>query len=566
VNQLAHLLITCGVGLESAVAVLLEWSVDLVVAILAVVKAGGAYVPLDARYPVARMRSIMEETRASVLVTHRAMSAREFPPCAQVIVDADSCRGERDPGDPEIACNPEQLAYVMYTSGSTGEPKGIAITHRDVVSLALDPCWRGGDYQRVLVHSPSAFDASTYELWVPLLSGGQAVIVPSGEADIRMLERVITQYQITSVFLTTALFNLMAEQCPECFAGTRQVWTGGEMVSPPAIQCVLDACPETAVVHVYGPTETTTFATCHPMRSPYRVRGTVPIGRPMANVRVFVLGAGLQVVPVGVVGELYIGGAGLARGCLGQPGLTAQRFVADPYGPSGARMYRTGDLVRWRAEGQLEFLGRADDQVKVRGFRIEPGEIETVLAGHPELAHAVVIARQDRPEHPEDKRLVAYVVAAAGEGPRADSLREFVHQRLPEYMVPAAVVVLDALPLTPNGKLDRAALPAPEFPEAGSGRDPRTPQEQILCELFAHVLGLHRVGIDDDFFALGGHSLLATRLISRIQAVLRVELGILALFEAPTVAGLAQRLVDPGTRACHVFRVSHGMANTVTLS
>ncbi|MGH3779323.1 MAG: amino acid adenylation domain-containing protein, partial [Pseudonocardiaceae bacterium] len=543
-NQLAHTLITQGVGRESAVAVLVERSVDLVVSILAVVKAGGAYVPLDTRYPLARMELIIAETAASVVVTDQAGRAYLLPDSAQVVVvDADGGGVEGDPGDPGIVCDPGQLAYVMYTSGSTGQPKGIAVTHRDVVELAWDPCWCGGDHQRVLVHSSPAFDASTYELWVPLLGGGQIVVAPPGELDTNILERVITQHQVTGLWLTASLFHLIAEQCPDCLAGVRQVWTGGEAVSGVAVARILAACPATRVVNGYGPTETTTFAARHLMRAPYDAAPIVPIGRPMANTRVFVLDAGLQPVPVGVVGELYIAGAGLARGYLHRPGLTAQRFVACPFGGPGGRMYRTGDLVRWNPGGSLEFMGRVDDQVKVRGFRIEPGEIETVLMGHSEVAQTAVIARQDRPR---DQRLVAYVVAAAGTALSPELLREFVRVRLPEYMVPAAVVVLDGLPLTPNGKLDRAGLPAPEFGSVGGGRAPRTPQEQLLCGLFAEVLGVAGVGADDDFFEVGGHSLLATRLIARIRVTLGVEVELRVLFEAPTPAGVAARLEGAG--------------------
>ncbi len=539
-NRLAHVLIARGVGLESAVAVLLERSVHLVVSILAVVKAGGTYVPLDTRYPLDRRCLVMKETGASVLLTDQALAVHELPHGADVvIVDADPGPREPDPGDPGIACDPEQLAYVMYTSGSTGQPKGIAVTHRDVVSLALDPCWQGGAHKRVLMHSPSAFDASTYELWVPLLCGGQIVVAPAGELDMGTLERVITHHKVTGLWLTSGLFSLMAEHCPGCFAGVREVWTGGDVVSAAAVARVLEACPATKVVNGYGPTETTTFAAHHAMRAPFDGAHTVPIGRPMANTRLYVLDAGLQPVPFGVAGELYIAGAGLARGYLHRAGLSAQRFVADPYGPPGARLYRTGDLVRRRTDGDLEFVGRVDDQVKIRGFRIEPGEIETVLAQHPDVAQAAVITREDQRD---DKRLVAYVVAATDSAPQSESLRHYLRQRLPEYMVPAAVVVLDRLPLTPNGKLDRKALPAPELGSAGTGRAPRTPQEQLLCDLFAEVLGLTRVGIDDDFFDLGGHSLLATRLVDRVRATLGVALGLRSLFEAPTVAGLAARL------------------------
>jgi pristinamycin I synthase-3/4 len=557
-NQLAHLLIARGIGPEHIVALALPRCPQLIVAILGVLKAGAAYLPLDSDYPATRVGFMLTDAHPTMLLTTSHTTMCISPTTPQLILDhpgtqavldqqphtnpTHSCltaHDRHDGGGPGIACDPEQLAYVMYTSGSTGIPKGIAVTHRNVAKLALDPCWHGGNHKRVLLHSPHTFDASTYEIWVPLLSGGQIVVAPPSTLDLFTLERLIRYNEITGLFFTTMLFNLLAEQCPDCFAGAREVWTGGEMVSPPAIQSVLDACPETAVMHVYGPTETTTFATYHGMRPPYQVQGTVPIGGPISNTQVFVLDSGLRPVPPEVTGELYIAGLGLARGYLHRPGLTAGRFVACPFGQPGSRMYRTGDVVRWNADGDLVFVRRADDQVKVRGFRIEPGEIEAVLSERSEVAQAVVVAREDQPGN---KRLVAYVVAA-GNGCRPEVLREFARARLPEYMVPAVFVALDALPITSNGKLDRAALPAPEATVAESGRGPRTPQEHILCAIFAEVLGLTRVGIDDDFFDLGGHSLLATRLISRIRAALEMNLSIRTLFETPTVAGLA-RLAD----------------------
>ncbi|MFJ9850401.1 non-ribosomal peptide synthase/polyketide synthase [Streptomyces sp. NPDC101150] len=532
-NHLAHALIAQGAGPETSVAVLLDRSAELIVALLAIVKAGAAYVPLDPRFPSSRIDLIVRETGAAMVLTHDVLTALS--------------QGKPRPTAPAVTCHPRQLAYVMYTSGSTGAPKGIGVTHHDVAALALAPCWRGGAHQRVLLNSPTAFDASTYEMWVPLLSGGRLVVAPAGRPDTATLRRVITEHRVTGLWLTSGLFQLMAEEQPESFAGVREVWTGGDVVSAAAVAKVLAVCPETAVVNGYGPTETTTFAAHHRMCAPPDTERTVPIGRPMANMRHYVLDAGLRPVPPGVAGELYLAGAGLARGYLGRPALTAERFVADPYGPAGTRMYRTGDLVRWLADGTLEFVGRADDQVKLRGFRIEPGEIEAALAACPGIAQAAVIAREDRPG---DKRLVAYLVPVPDgpDGtPEPDELSARLRRQLPEYMVPSAFVTMDALPLTPQGKLDRGALPAPEYGAAGTGRTPRTPQEQLLCDLFAEVLGRDRVRIDDDFFDLGGHSLLAARLVSRVRETLGIELGLRTLFEAPTVAALAERLAmnDP---------------------
>ncbi|MFD7630695.1 amino acid adenylation domain-containing protein, partial [Streptomyces sp. NPDC059851] len=529
-NRLARALIRQGVAPETPVAVLLDRSADLVVALLAIIKAGGAYVPLDARFPQSRIDLILQEVGAALVLTEDVLTAL--------------VRAESDSSDPGVVCHPGQLAYVMYTSGSTGRPKGVAVTHRDVVGLALTPCWHDGGHERVLLNSPTAFDLSTYEHWVPLLGGGRVVVAPPGRLDLDLLHRAVSDHQVTGLWLTAGLFRLVAEERPGLLAGVREVWTGGDVVSPAAVARVLAACPGITVVNGYGPTEATTLATYHPVHTLSEQAASVPIGRPMANMRAYVLDAALQPVPPGVVGELYLAGVGVARGYVGRPGLTAERFTADPYGPAGDRMYRTGDLAWWMADGTLEFAGRADHQVKLRGFRIEPGEIEAVLASCPGVAQAAVVARE---EQPGDKRLVAYLVPAPGGAPEAGELSDRLRRELPEYMVPSAYVTLDVLPLTGNGKLDRAALPAPDYGAPGDGRGPRTPQEQLLCDLFAEVLGREQVRIDDSFFDLGGHSLLAARLVSRVRETLGVEVGLRTLFEAPTVAGLTERLVmnDP---------------------
>ncbi|MET9412249.1 amino acid adenylation domain-containing protein [Streptomyces sp. NPDC002935] len=542
-DRFAQRIIGLGVGPESVVALMMERSADLLIAMLAVVKAGGAYAPLNPADPDTRHTQILDELDAPVLITDRALADHPLVTRAQardLVVEAKDLDG-RPATRSTAPTHPDQWLYVMFTSGSTGVPKGVAVTHRNVADLARQRMYEGGGHQRVLFHSPHTFDASTYEIWVPWLTGGTVVVAPRGHLETGTLSELIAGYSITSLWLTAGLFRVMAEEAPEAFAGLREVWAGGDVVSPEAVRRIHEHCPDTTVVNGYGPTETTTFAATHRIRRPYDHPGTVPIGEALDNHRLYVLDSALRLVPAGAPGELYIAGAGLARGYVGRPSLTAERFVADPYGDEpGARMYRTGDLVRWNHEGSLEYLGRADQQVKLRGFRIELGETETVLTGHESVVQATVIVREDRPG---DKRLVAYLVAAEG-GVDLNDLRRHATSALPEYMVPSAFVLLDAIPLTANGKIDRRALPTPQVTHDVTGRAPRTPQEEVLCGLFAAVLGLPSATIDDHFFHRGGHSLLATRLISRIRQAFGVQLGVRDLFRYPTVVALSERVTE----------------------
>ncbi|MEU2901259.1 amino acid adenylation domain-containing protein, partial [Streptomyces sp. NPDC001273] len=414
-NRVAHEVIGRGVRPDDAVGVLLERSIETVTTVLGLMKAGAVYVPLDARYPADRIRHVLADTGARVLVTDERSVPESGAEAVEVFQIGSPGPFASDPGDPRVGVRSEDAAYVMYTSGSTGAPKGIVVTHRNVAALALDPRFDRSAHERVLLHSPAAFDASTYELWVPLLSGGTVVVAPAGDLDVPALHHTVTTQGVTALWLTSSLLNVITDHAAQALSGVRQVWSGGEAVSGATVHRLQEACPGLTVVDGYGPTETTTFATHHPVPRPYSGSATVPIGRPMANTRVYVLDARLRPVPPQVTGELYVAGTGVARGYLGKPGMTAERFVADPYGSGpGGRMYRTGDLVRANAEGDLEYMGRADHQVKVRGFRIEPGEIENVLTDHPAIGQAAVVAHHDQSG---STRLIAYIVPDTDETP-----------------------------------------------------------------------------------------------------------------------------------------------------
>ena len=540
-NRLAWHLRELGVGPEVPVALCLERSIEAVETVLAILKAGGAYVPLSPSFPAERLAWIVADSGAQVLVTAPGTPVPPIPRDIPIVdlgrdaaaIAVRSC--ERLAEDPD----PCGLAYVLYTSGSTGRPKGVAVTQRSVVRLV-----RGNDFTELgpdeswLLLAPLSFDASTLELWGPLLNGGRLVVFPSRVPSLEEIARTVEERGVTSLWLTAGLFHQMLDTQTAALRRLRHLLAGGDVLSPPHVRRALEE--GIALVNGYGPTEGTTFTCCEPLRE--AGEATVPIGRPIANARVHVLGTGEELVPIGVAGELLAGGEGLARGYLGRPDLTAESFVPDPFSREpGARLYRTGDRVRRLADGRIEFLGRMDRQVKIRGFRIEPGEVEAALTRHPSVADAVVVARETRPD---DRRLVAYLVPREGEpGPAAGELRLFLEPTLPAPLIPSTFVILPAFPLTANGKVDRAALPSPVATEPVPGRaQPRGPVEELLARLWEEVLGGGRVGAEDGFFDLGGHSLLAARLVSRVREVFEIELPLADLFQAPTVRSLALRI------------------------
>ncbi|MBW3570023.1 MAG: amino acid adenylation domain-containing protein, partial [Gemmatimonadetes bacterium] len=539
-NRLAHHLARHGVGPETRVGLCVERGLDMVVCILAILKAGGAYVPLDPGYPAARLALMLADAGVRVLVTQETMRGVLPSALSIAVVNVDADR-ERIAGEsaenPAPGVGPRGLAYVMYTSGSTGIPRGVGVEHRNVVRLV-----RGANYanlgpeQVVLQAAPVSFDASTLELWGPLLNGGRVVLMPGARPSLQELGATVAAHGVTTLWLTAGLFQAMVEERLEDLAGVRQLLAGGDVLPVAQVRRVRERFPALRLINGYGPTENTTFTCCHTVAAEWS-GGSIPIGAPGSNTQVYVLDRALRPVAVGVPGELYAGGHGVARGYLGRAGMTAERFIPDPFGRApGGRMYRTGDRARWLTDGTLEFLGRLDAQVKIRGFRVEPGEIEAALRGHPSVAECAVVVREDVPG---EKRLVAYVVGQAG----AEELRAHLRASLPDYMVPAAFVALDALPLNANGKVDRRALPVPDFAAAEEAYvAPRTLVEEVLAAIWAEVLRVDRVGVDDDFFASGGHSLLATRVVSRVRDVFGVELPLRALFEGPTLAELAERV------------------------
>ncbi|HVR99264.1 MAG TPA: amino acid adenylation domain-containing protein [Thermoanaerobaculia bacterium] len=549
-NQLARRLRRLGVGPDVVVGLLLERSPEMVAGALGVLKAGGAYLPLDPAYPRERLAFMAEDAGVQVLLTTTGQpeplpSERAKTVHLDAERDALAAYSDRDLAGGELA---ENLAYVIYTSGSTGRPKGVMVQHQGLVNYvtwAIDAY--GVDAACVSpVHSSLGFDLTVTSLFPPLLAGGRVVLVPE-EQGIEGLGTALRQDGDQRLIkITPAHLALLREELAEVdlSARTGTVVVGGEALSGKDVSWWRRSAPGLRLINEYGPTEAVVGCCVYEVREADPAPGAVPIGRPIAHAGVRLLDRNQQPVPAGIPGELYVGGAGVVRGYLGHPGLTAERFVPDPFGGAsdvaGGRLYRTGDLARYLPGGELEYLGRYDDQVKIRGFRIELGEIEAVLAGHPGVRAVAVLAREDVPG---GARLVAYLVFDRESPPSIDELRGFLTGKLPAYMLPAVWMVLESLPLTPNGKVDRRALPAPAAGQAGdSPGEPRTATEELLAGIWAQVLGRERVGVSESFFDLGGHSLLATQVMSRLRQALTVELPLRALFEAPTVAGLAQRV------------------------
>jgi amino acid adenylation domain-containing protein len=555
-DRLAARLRALGVRPDERVGLCGERSPDLVVVVLGILKAGGAYLPLDPAYPAERLGHMLRDSGARVVWTQRKFAGvlPALDGLTLVLDDEPAPPAALPPGRP-TELNPDCLSYVMYTSGSTGTPKGVAVSHRNVVRLVRNTNYARLGPETVTLHfAPISFDASTYELWAALLNGGKVVLVPALTPSAADLGAVIRTYGINSLFMTSELFRVMVDDRVADLANVAQLFTGGDVLPVPQVKRALEKLPRCELYNVYGPTENTTFTTFYPIFGGGRVEPNVPIGRPISNSTVYILDPRLQPMPIGVPGELYTGGEGVAREYLNDAERTARCFVPDPFAGPPARMYRTGDLARWLPDGSVEFLGRVDNQVKIRGFRVETGEIETAMQNCPGVGQVAVVAV---PTPGSGRRLVAYVVRAKDPTGAPADPRTALRQRLPEYMIPSQVIEVATLPMTPAGKVDRrklASQPVPTAANRTATREPQTPEEQRLAAIWMDLLKTKAVGVDDNFFDLGGHSLLAMQFIARVQEQTGVRLTPNVLMYS-TLAQLAKTLSDqaagqkPGARA-----------------
>ena len=545
-NQLAHYLQKLGVKPDVPVGICVERSLEMVIGLLGILKAGGAYVPLDPIYPPDRLAFMLEDVQAPIILTQQQWEHKFPAHLTPKLVDIDldwEIISQESQENPSSEVSPENLAYIIYTSGSTGKPKGTEIPHCSISGFMFGVNYRRLDSKQTLLqYSSISWDALTLELWTALLHGGRCVLYPGTIPTPDDLIQIIQQYGVSILWLTSAFFNTIIDYIPEGLSGVQQLLIGGEAISLANVRRAMELLPSTQIINGYGPSECTVFSCCYPIpRSLGENVRSIPIGRPIGDRKVYLLDSYLNKVPIGVTGEICITGPSLARGYLNRPTLTAEKFINNPFIPE-ERLYKTGDLGRFLPDGNIEFIGRIDHLVKIRGFRIELGEIETVLGQHPQIQQVLAIALEDTRG---DKYIAAYVTNDS-ENLTTKEIREFLKQRLPEYMLPSAYIILKAFPLTSNGKIDRRALKAPNLEELRQNTfvAPRNPTEEIIASIIANVLGLEQIGIHDNFFELGGHSLLATRVVSKLSEAFTTEIPLRRLFESPTVAELAQLITS----------------------
>ena len=540
-NRLARTLKECGSHRGALVGVCLERGPEMIISLLAILKSGAAYVPLDPEYPQERLGLMIADTRAPIIITQSKFDSL-FRALSVKRICLDQMEGASQPAvesgqDQSISSSSDDPAYVIYTSGSTGQPKGAVVTHRNVVRLVKGASYAEfGSEEVFLQAAPISFDAATFEIWGPLLNGGRLALMPPGNFSLEELAAAIRQHNISTLWLTSGLFQVMVEEQLGALAPLRQLLAGGDVLPPLHVEKFLAAHPHCRLINGYGPTENTTFTCCADLRLDEARRGLVPIGKPISNTQVYIRNQHHQPAPVGTPGELFLGGDGVAKGYLNRPELTAEKFIPDPLNPQ-QRLYRSGDLGRWLEDGRIEFLGRIDEQIKLRGFRIEPAEIETALCRHDGIKSAVVVCHGSG----ANKHLTAYCQMRNG-GVSSDELKNFLLASLPDYMVPAFFIPLQTLPLSPNGKVDRRKLPPPAASVALPDQKiaPRSKLEQEIASIWSEVMGLDKLGIHDDFFDLGGASLVATKIISRLNKAYSLNVPILAIFDHSTVASLAE--------------------------
>jgi aspartate racemase len=544
-NQLAHYLQAQGIGREVPVGIYLERSLEVIISILGILKAGGAYVPLSPSYPLERLAFMINDTQVPIILSQERLKEKLSSVATKLVcLDSDAEIISQYPCDnPTTEVRADNLAYIMYTSGSTGQPKGVNVLQRGVIRLVKNCNYVDLSPEQVLLQLASiSFDASTLEIWGALLNGGKLVLCPQEKPTLEEIGKIIEQEKISTMWLTSSLFNVMVDQRLEDLQGLKQLLIGGDVLSVTHVRRFKEKYPHISLINGYGPTENTTFSCCYEIKDTSNFFNSVPIGRAIANTQVYILDEEKQPVPIGVAGEIYVGGDGLARGYLNRKELNAEKFIDNPYGEG--KVYKTGDLGRYLPDGKIEFLGRIDKQLKIRGFRIEPGEIEATINQYPSVRETIVLAQTD---NLGNKQLVAYITYSQNREPLEEKVREFLQDRLPDYMIPDFLILLDGFPLTPNGKVDYSALPSPNQTAIESNFiPPRTKLELQVAKIWEQVLGIEPIGIRDNFFQLGGHSLLALTIFEKIEKICGATIPMATLFAAPTVEQLASVIRETG--------------------